>query len=313
MKKKLFAILLTLCLALAAVLPAAATEVTTVPTEPALAPDQCGDTLTWTYSGGVLTITGEGPMYDYLEGGPWSAYKEEIREIVFEGGVTYIGAYAFKDYDALETVDFGDAMYEIGMEAFRSCDSLTAIYLPETFKIFGESSFENCENLTQIHSEGRFPSFRQNAMWNTYADIYFPAERPWDVALIQELEEAFHGRIEFLASDGSDPYEPTEATTAPEETEAPTTEAATVPTTQAATAPVTEAPETVQTTAPETQASETAQAPTEAEAEAEAEEEKEGPNGMVIGALIVGVILLLAVLGTLIFGKGRRRGKYSRR
>jgi len=301
--KKFFAVLLTLCIILAASVSAAATEMDT------LAPDQCGDNLTWEYADGVLTITGEGEMYDYLEGGPWSAYQEEIREIVFVGGVTYIGAYAFRDYDALEKVDFGDAMFEIGMEAFRSCDSLTQIHLPETFKVFGESSFESCENLTEIHSAGRFPTFRQNSMWQTYATIYFPAEKPWDVELIKELEDAFHGRIEFLASDGSDPYDPNAETTAPvtepPAPEAPATEAPAQPETTAA--PVTE-PETtapVQTTAPETEAPETTAAPTEPE-----QEEKDGPNGMVIGGIIVGVILLLAVLGKLIFG--RKKGKYAR-
>lgn len=305
--RKILAVLLTFCVLLSMAAGAAATEANT------LAADQCGDNLTWSYADGVLTISGEGDMYDYLEGGPWSAYQEEIREVVFTGGVTYIGAYAFRDYDALETVDFGDAMYEIGMEAFRSCDSLTEIHLPETFKIFGESSFESCENLTEIHSAGRFPSFRQDSLWETYATIYFPADKPWDVELIEELETAFHGRIEFLASDGSDPYDPNAETTAPE-TEAPTTQA---PTTQApaqpetTAAPVTE-PETTaaptQITEPETQA--TSGGITEPLVIMPAEEEKAGPNGVVIGGCIVGAVLVLAVLGKLIFGK--KKGKYSR-
>lgn len=307
MKKKIFAVLLTLCVILAAAMPAAATEADT------LAANQCGDNLTWEFADGVLTITGEGPMYDYLEGGPWSDYIDEIRKVVFAGGVTYIGAYAFRDYDALEEVDFGDAMYEIGMEAFRSCDGLTEIHLPETFKIFGESSFESCENLTEIHSAGRFPSFRENSMWQTYATIYFPAEKPWDVELIKELEEAFHGRIQFLASDGSDPYDPNAETTVPETeaptTAAPTTEAPTEPETTAA--PVTE-PETTaaptQITEPETQ--ETSGGVTEPLVIMSAEEEKSGPNGIVIGGSIVGGIFLLAIVGKLIFGK--KKGKYSR-
>lgn len=303
--KKIFAIMLTICLMLTSAATAAAAEADTV------APNQCGDNLTWEFADGVLTISGEGEMYDYLEGGPWSAHIDEIKEVVFTGGVTYIGAYAFRDYDAIENVDFGDAMYEIGMEAFRSCDGLTEIHLPETFKIFGESSFEDCANLTEIHSAGRFPSFRQNSMWNTYATIYFPADKPWDVELIKELEEAFHGRIEFLASDGSDPYDPSLETTAPE-TEVPTTA---VPTTQTPTQPETTAalvtePETtaatVETTGPETEAIETTQTPTDPVEE----EEKTGPNGIVIGGIIVGAILLLAVLGKLVFG--RKKGKFSR-
>jgi len=337
MKRKLFAYMMILCVLLALAAPAAAAEDTTAPEEettapveetvapeePALAADQCGDNLTWVYEGGVLTITGQGDMYDYLEGGPWSAHKEEIEKVVLEG-VTYIGAYAFRDYDNLTEVDFGEELYEIGMEAFRSCDGLEEIHLPKSFKIFGESSFENCENLKEIHCEGRFPSFRQNSMWQTYATIYFPAEKPWDVELIAQLEEAFHGRIQFLASDGSDPYvptepteEPTEETTEPKETEAPATEeATTIPETEAPTeAPATEAPATEAPT--ETMGETTAAPETREPEETETfplpdavDMERKGPNGLIICVVIIIVILVFAVVGTMVFGK--KKGKYGR-
>ncbi len=307
--KKIRILMLTLALLCAAALPVGAEETNPPADAMTRAANQCGESLYWEYANGVLTITGSGSMDDYEEGSPWSDYQEEMTSVVIEGDVTYIGAHAFQDFDALVQVDFGDALYEIGTEAFRSCDGLTVIYLPASFKIFGESCFQSCRNLTEIHCEGVFPSFRLNSLWDTYATIYFPAERPWSVELIQELEEAFSGRIEFLASDGSDPYDPTAETEASEATE--TTSAAEPETTEAAapeTAPET-TPETTGETVPET--TETVPQTTAPEAAEAQEEESGGANGLIIGSLIVCGVLILAVLGALIFRRGGG-GKYAR-
>ena len=172
--------------------------------------------------GSELTIEGEGYMDDFEEDAPWVDFKDEMKRVVLDGDIEYIGAHAFTDYDELETVNFGDALYEIGLEAFKGCDGLTVIYLPSTFKVFGESSFNSCSNLTSIHCSGRFPSFKMNCLWNTFGTIYYPADRPWGVEYIEQLETAFKGRIEFLASDGTDHYQPEEEAVTEESTEPPT-------------------------------------------------------------------------------------------
>lgn len=314
MKKRTLLNLLVICMILAALaLTAAATEVT----EPVRAANECGAGITWEYADGVLTISGDGEMDDFGSGAPWAAHRADITEVVVAGDVTYIGAYAFKNYDALKTVDFGDALYEIGREAFASCDGLTSIDLPSTFKIFGEGSFQSCENLEQIHCSGVFPSFRQNCLWSTYVTIYYPAERPWGVEYIQQLEEAFHGRVEFLAEDGTDHYEPTEAPAEPEETVPETAEPETVPPTEAA-VPVTEPPATAAPTEPPV----TTPAPTETEAPTEEEtvpvqtkpvNDEEEDGGIPTGLIIVGVVLVLLVLGAVVFGAGGKKGRYSKR
>ena len=189
----------------------------------------CGDALTWAYADGTLTISGNGPMYDYEEGAaPWAAYKDQVTKVVFSGNVTTVGSYAFKDYDAITDVDFGSAMHTLGANSFAQCDGLTSISLPATFRIFGEQSLYSCKNLKAIHCYGPFPSFKLNCLWDSYVTIYYPSSSPWSVDLIAQLEEAFHGRIEFLDSDGNDHYTPEETT---EATTQPTTEATTAPTT----------------------------------------------------------------------------------
>lgn len=307
MKKRMAINLLILCLLLAALAPAVSA------TEIEREPGWCGDDLTWTFEEGTLTISGSGAMDDYTGDAPWAAHKNDITAVVFSGDVTYIGARAFRNYDSLETVDFGSAMYEIGTEAFTSCDGLVSIELPASFKIFGEGSFMSCKNLKEIHCAGRFPSFKENCLWDSYVTIYYPAANPWNVETIAQLEEAFKGRVQFLASDGSDHYEPTEEVTEPVETEPEITEPETIPPTETV-PPVTEPEETQQMTEPVVTETETA--PTEMPTEAEPTEpasSASGLDGISKGMIIIGAVLGLVVLGALVFsGKFRSRGRYSK-
>ena len=309
MKTKLFALVLALAMLLCA-LPVSAEE-TTVPAAPQRAPGYCGEAILWNYENGTLTITGTGKMDDFPEGTPWGEYKDAIHTVVISGGITYIGAHSFSDYDKLTNVEFGQDVYEIGERAFFSCDGLTAVYLPASFRVFGPSSFMGCSKLKEFHCEGKFPSFKMNCLWDTYAVIYFPAARPWGVDLIRDLEEAFHGRIEFLASDGSDPYEPTEATT---QTEAPTQ----APTTEPTEAPTTVPPTTVPPT--ETVTEETAEVQTEPQQTSEAATEPELPepdnaeksNGVQVAYLIIAGVICFLILGRVLFRGPRKKGRYSR-
>lgn len=323
MKLRILSVLLAFLLVFSMIPAVVATEVTEETTEattPVRGEFECGDDLEWHYEDGVLTIKGSGPMDDYEKDAPWGAYRDKIEKVVLEG-VTYIGARAFYDFDSLAIVEFGSKLKEIGPEAFRSCEDLKTITLPSSFKIFGESSFLGCSNLLEIHCNGNFPSFRLNSMWDCYATIYYPAERPWPVDLIQQLEEAFHGRIEFLASDGTDHYVPTEATTEPETevtetTEIPTeapTEAVTEPPTEApteVTEPVTEAP--TEATAPETTEAPETEAPAEVPTEPVAEQEAKLSNRVVLLSMGIALALTMIAALLLVIRKATRKGKYTR-
>lgn len=182
----------------------------------------CGEGITWEYSEGVLTISGSGRMSDFAEGGePWGEYKGTITTVKFTGGVTYVGAFAFKNYDKLTSLSLDAKTEELGTSAFQGCDGLTKLTVPFTGKfIMGEDSLRGCSNLKRIDFSGRFPKFKSNCLWDTYATLYYPSDAPWPADTIRELENAFSGRIEFRSSDGTDPVKPTEATQ-PKPTEAP--------------------------------------------------------------------------------------------
>ena len=59
---------------------------------------KCGDSLTWRFDNGVLTISGKGAMenYDFGIGAPWKYLLNQMDKVVIENGVTSIGEYAFK-------------------------------------------------------------------------------------------------------------------------------------------------------------------------------------------------------------------------
>ena len=288
---------------------------------PVREPGWCGEEVAWSFEGGTLTLSGSGRTDDFPEGTPWQDYRDEITKVVLTGSISYLGEGAFADCDGIASVSLGDALQELGRRAFYNCDSLTELTLPATFRVFGEESLMRCTALKEIHCLGGMPSFRLNCLWDTWVKIYYPVANPWPLQHIEQLEEAFQGRIEFLAEDGTDPYAPTEETTeaATETTEAATeaaTEPVAEPSTEAAAAPATE-PATVPTTLPPTEA--TTEAPVEPVVtkppteEPEPQRKEETPGW--IGAAIVGMSISLIGLGALLFGgrkKPRKRGKYSR-
>lgn len=284
---------------------------------PVREPGWCGEEVTWSFEGGTLTLSGSGKTDDFPDGAPWQDYKDAITKVVLTGSISYLGEGAFADYDGITSVSLGNALQELGKRALYSCDGLTELTMPASFRVFGEESLMRCAALKEIHCLGGMPSFRLNCLWDTWVNIYYPVANPWPLQHIEQLEEAFQGRIEFLAEDGTDPYTPTEETTeATTETTEATTEAATEPvtepSTEAVTVPATE-PSTVPATQPTTEAPTepvVTQLPTE---EPEPQRKEEAPGW--IGAAIVGMSISLIGLGALLFGgrkKPRKGGKYSR-
>lgn len=85
----------------------------------------CGDDLTWTLDAdGTLTISGTGPMADFIDM-LWD--DEVVKKIIIEPGVTSIGEFAF----------FG-------------CSDLTNVVIPASVTSIGRVAFLRCENLYHV-------------------------------------------------------------------------------------------------------------------------------------------------------------------
>lgn len=288
-------------------------------------PGKCGENLSWSYSGGTLTISGSGAMDDFQEGGaPWQEHKDSIEKVVFSGDVTSVGSFAFKEYDRLSEVYFGESMHTIGEQAFKNCDVLRSVILPASFRRFGKECFMGCKQLLEVWCKGGMPSFNGNCLWDTGATVYYPPNNAWPVDAVWQVLSSYRNKIIIQGGYAPEQEEPVEIQPAATEaaveavvveTEPAVTEAVveTVPETTAA---ATEAPVEA-TSAPETEP-----APTQEETkpawmeemerlEQEQETVKEEPEerqsigiGLVVGLCILIVILLLILIGALVF---RRR------
>ena len=122
------------------------------PAAATVASGKCGDSAAWKLDAeGTLTISGTGRMYDYEwpadRGGttpPWLAnkYRDSIRALRVEQGITYIGRCAFDSCGNLSDVTLPTSLRIIGPWAFNDCTALRSIQLPEGLTTIKEDAFK---------------------------------------------------------------------------------------------------------------------------------------------------------------------------
>lgn len=131
--------------------------------------------LTWTLTeDGVLTITGEGPMPDYRDGGtsetpPWYPHVNRISSLTIGEGVTRIGDYAFMLCSFVTEVVIPESVTSMGDWAFWHCQSLyldmavvtcLAVIPPE----LGKDNFGFPAKILYVPA-GSVEVYRKNAVW----------------------------------------------------------------------------------------------------------------------------------------------------
>lgn len=108
----------------------------------------CGDNLTWEFDNrGTLTISGEGPTYDYGFGDdnsvlltPWFTFKDSIKEIVLDEGITSID-----DYFLYSLVFDGEYVY------MYPIPYVTSIVIPASVTEIGFDALCGLTSLEEIH------------------------------------------------------------------------------------------------------------------------------------------------------------------
>ena len=89
---------------------------------------KCGDDVSYSYASGILTISGQGAMYDYTANTiPWYSKKDKIKTIRIESGVTVLGSYAFSRCRYADRVSIPASVIQIRTKAFSYCDSLETV------------------------------------------------------------------------------------------------------------------------------------------------------------------------------------------
>ena len=164
---------------------------------------KCGDNVTYDFNETthILTISGDGPMYDYDSGSNRSPFdsNSKIYEVIINSGVTAIGDKAFWGCSSitsvtipnsvvrigkaafivclkLETVDIPNSVVEIGSQAFQGCNSMTSVALPNNISIIEDFAFAKCESLTTISIPNNVTQIKKRAFEDCIGltEIYIP-------------------------------------------------------------------------------------------------------------------------------------------
>ena len=136
--------------------------------------------VTWNLTGGVLTISGTGPMEDYASKNdvPWYTDRKSVVSVIIKDGVTIIGKNAFFDCINMTSAQIGKGVTKINNYAFKNCSSLSAVAIPRNVTNIGKEAFINCSGLTEITCQATTPptcgNYAFDGVTNTIP-VYVPA------------------------------------------------------------------------------------------------------------------------------------------
>ena len=112
-----------------------------------------GEKVTFQYSSSTktLTIKGSGAInQDDIFDAPWDEYREEIKTIVVEEGITVVPDYTFMDLVNVTKVTLPKTLTSIGWYAFCDCESLTKLFIPKSVKNITRGAFNGCTSLKEF-------------------------------------------------------------------------------------------------------------------------------------------------------------------
>lgn len=133
---------------------------------------QCGDNIYayWIEDYDTLIVAGTGAMWDYGEGSqrglpPWDSFKDNIGDVTFSNGITYIGTYAFFDAGIM-SFDSMDVEI-IGEGAFQKCGRLWHITLSNV-KMVKDYAFADSNLEGEVIFESKIDYIGERAFSNTF-------------------------------------------------------------------------------------------------------------------------------------------------
>lgn len=132
---------------------------------PYIASGNCGDNLTWTLDqNGLLHISGTGEMHEDLEGNyGWRAFREDIKNVNIDTGVTTISNGAFDSCVNIVSVKIPNSVKLIDSGAFAECYSLTNVTIPNSVEEISNGAFWDCVSLENIEIPNGVKTIGDNA------------------------------------------------------------------------------------------------------------------------------------------------------
>ena len=123
---------------------------------------------------GHLMVSGTGSIPDcYDTDSPWYVYREQIKAITVEEGITGIGAYAFVDLPNVTSLSLPSTLTALGDYAFSYAVRLESVSLPASLTDMGANPFACGFKLREITVEAGSPFFvRGNVLfWQQGEDV----------------------------------------------------------------------------------------------------------------------------------------------
>ena len=80
---------------------------------------------------------------------PWFVWRNGIKRVVIEDGVTILGTHAFREM-FMDSVSFGNTVETIREYAFQSCDSLRRLYFPNSLQRIEHECFNGSNHMTLV-------------------------------------------------------------------------------------------------------------------------------------------------------------------
>ena len=106
---------------------------------------------------GTFTMAGTGAMkngtFRNAETDPgvnWYPFRNQIKTVILQEGITSVGDCAFLGCRNLKAVELPTSITSIGQHAFRNCSSLQSITLPEGVTSIGRVAFDGCNGMTEV-------------------------------------------------------------------------------------------------------------------------------------------------------------------
>ena len=210
----------------------------------------CGDNVKYSLdtSTGVLTISGKGNMYNYLnpDAGEYEApfYYEKITSVVINSGVTSIGNSSFSNL-SLTSITIPNSVTKIGDSAFFYCPRLTSVTIPNSVTSIGSSAFYGCTNLTNITIPDSVTKIGLSAFdyCTILKDVYYTGTKAeWDKISIDIFNDCLtNATIHYDSVDKNPTTQPSTTEPTPSPTPTPSPEPSPAPTQPTTTTPTTSA------------------------------------------------------------------------
>lgn len=132
---------------------------------------ECGENVSWSFDeeSSILSIRGDGEMNDF-DGKivPWETFKQNIKSVEIDDGITHIGKAAFISCEGLTEIVIPGHVTSIGDSAFEGCESITRLTIYNGVIDVGASAFKNCIGITEVVIPESVTSIGESAFYNCW-------------------------------------------------------------------------------------------------------------------------------------------------